>query len=154
ARRSRDREWTCLMRPYALVYFYGQRLRVHGVQELLAGLGVAVAVALVFAVTVAASSLTNSAANVVHTVPGPSDLQVHARAPEGFNDNLLVKVERLAGVRRAAQLLEQPATIIGPSGHRVTVTIAGAGAGLAVMDGLSHTLPAGILSAEGIGLSK
>ncbi|MGH2911352.1 MAG: ABC transporter permease [Solirubrobacteraceae bacterium] len=142
------------MGPYALVYFYGQRLRAHGVQELLAGLGVAVAVALVFAVTVAASSLTNSAANVVHTVAGPADLQVHTRGPEGFNDNLLAKVEQLPGVRRAAQLLEQPATIIGPSGHRVTVTIAGAGAGLAVMDGLSHTLPAGILSAEGIGLSK
>ncbi len=38
-------------------------------------LGVAVAVALVFAVTVAASSLTNSAADVVRTVAGPADLQ-------------------------------------------------------------------------------
>jgi putative ABC transport system permease protein len=142
------------MRPYALQYFYRQRLRVHGVQELLAGLGVAVAVALVFAVTVAASSLTNSAANVVHAVGGPANLQVHARGPEGFNDNLLSQVERLAGVRQAAQLLEQTATIIGPSGRRATVTIAGAGAGLALMDGLAHTLPGGVLSAEGIGLSK
>jgi putative ABC transport system permease protein len=142
------------MRPYALVYFYGRRLRVHGMQELFAGLGVAVAVALVFAVTVAASSLTNSAANVVHAVTGPANLQVHALGPQGFDDHLLHQVERLTGVRQAAQLLEQPATIIGPHGHRVTVTIAGAGVRLAVMDGLIRTLPAGILSAEGIGLSK
>ncbi len=142
------------MRPYALLYFYGRRLRVHGMQELFAGLGVAVAVALVFAVTVAASSLTNSAANVVHAVAGPANLQIHARGPEGFNDHLLYRVERLAGVRQAAQLLEQPATIRGPDGHKVTVTIAGAGVRLAVMDGLVRTLPAGILSTEGIGLGK
>jgi putative ABC transport system permease protein len=142
------------MRPYALLYFYGRRLRVHGVQELLAGLGVAVAVALVFAVTVAASSLTNSAANVVQAVGGPADLQVHARGPEGFSDRLLSQVEHLAGVRQAAQLLEQTATIRGPAGRRATVTIAGANAGLAVMDGLAHTLPGGVLSAEGVSLSK
>jgi putative ABC transport system permease protein len=142
------------MRLYGLVYFYGRRLRVHGMQELFAGLGVAVAVALVFAVTVAASSLTSSAASVVRAVGGPADLQVHARGQEGFDDRLLVRVERLAGVRQAAQLLEQPATIVGAHGRRVTVTIAGAGAGLTLMDGLSRTLPAGILSTEGIGLSK
>lgn len=142
------------MRPYALVYFYSRRLRAHGVQELFAGLGVAVAVALVFAVTVAASSLTNSAANVVHAVGGPADLQIHARGPEGFSDHLLLEVEHLPGVRQAAQLLEQTATIIGPSRHRITVTIAGADANLALMDGLAHTLPGGILSTNGIGLSK
>ena len=142
------------MRPYALLYFYGRRLRVHGVQELLAGLGVAVAVALVFAVTVAASSLTGSAAGVVHAVAGPADLQLHARGPEGFDEHLLAKVEHLPGVEQAAQLLEQTATIIGSPGHRVTVTIAGAGGGLALMDGLAHTLPGGVLSAGGIGLSK
>lgn len=142
------------MRPYALLYFYGRRLRVHGVQELLAGLGVAVAVALVFAVTVAASSLTGSAAGVVHTVAGPADLQLHARGQEGFDEHLLAQVERLPGVERAAQLLEQTATVIGSPGHRVTVTIAGAGGGLALMDGLAHTLPGGVLSAGGISLSK
>ena len=35
-----------------LVYLYRRRLRAHGAQELLAGFGVAVAVALLFAVTV------------------------------------------------------------------------------------------------------
>ncbi len=142
------------MRPYALLYFYSRRLRVHGAQELLAGLGVAVAVALVFAVTVAAGSLTGSAAGVVHAVAGPADLQLHARGPEGFDERLLARVERLPGVEQAAQLLEQTATIIGSPGHRVTVTVAGAGGGLALMDGLAHTLPGGVLSTGGIGLSK
>jgi putative ABC transport system permease protein len=141
------------MRPYALVYFYGRRLRVHGVQELLAGLGVAVAVALVFAVTVAASSLVGAANEVVHTVAGPANLQLHARGPEGFDEHVLGRVEHLAGVLEAAELLEQPATIVGPQGRRVNVTIAGAGSGLALMDGLARTLPGGVLSAEGIGLS-
>ncbi len=142
------------MRPYALLYFYGRRLRVHGVQELLAGLGVAVAVALVFAVTVAASSLTGSAAGVVHTVAGPADLQLHARGQEGFDEHLLAQVEHLPGVEQAAQLLEQTATVIGSPGHRVTVTIAGAGGSLALMDGLAHTLPGSVLSAGSISLSK
>jgi putative ABC transport system permease protein len=141
------------MRPYALLYFYNRRLRVHGVQELFAGLGVAVAVALVFAVTVAASSLTDSAASVVHVIAGPADLQLHARGPEGFDERLLARVERLPGVEQAAQLLEQTATIVG-SRHRVTVTVAGAGGGLALMDGLAHTLPGGVLSAGGISLSN
>jgi putative ABC transport system permease protein len=141
------------MRPYALLYFYGRRLRVHGVQELLAGLGVAVAVALVFAVTVAASSLAGSAGEVVHTVAGPANLQLHALGPEGFDERMLDQVERLPGVVQAAELLEEPATVVGSRGRRVPVTIAGAGIGLALMDGLAHTLPGGVLSAEGIGLS-
>jgi putative ABC transport system permease protein len=141
------------MRAHALLYFYARRLRVHGVQELLAGLGVAVAVALVFAVTVAAGSLTGSAEKVARTVTGPADLQIHALGPEGFDERLLARIERLPGVRRAAPLLEQTASIAGPDGRRVTVTVAGAGVRLATMDGLSGTLPAGVLSTEAIGLT-
>ncbi len=142
------------MRLRTLVFFYGKRLRLHGVQELFAGLGVAAAVALVFAVTVAASSLTSSAANVVHTVAGPADLQLHALGPEGFSERLLKRVNRLPGVAQAAQLLEQTATITTPSGGRAIVTVAGAGGRLALMDGLAHTLPGGVLEADGIGLSN
>lgn len=142
------------MRPYALVYFYGRRLRVHGMQELLAGLGVAVAVALVFAVTVAASSLTSSAASVVHAVGGPADLQVHTLGPEGFSEHVLQQVKRLPGVKRAAPLLEQTATVTAPHGRRLTLAIAGADVNLAVMDGLNRTLPTSVLSEREIGLSK
>lgn len=142
------------MRPYALVFFYSRRLRVHGGQELFAGLGVAIAVALVFAVLAAAGSITNSAENVVRTVIGPADLQLHARGPEGFSEHLLTDVERLPHVQRAAPLLEQSATIIGPGGNRAIVTVAGAGARLALMDGLNRTLPAGVVSVDSISLTS
>lgn len=141
------------MRPYALLYFYGRRLRVHGVQEMLAGLGVGVAVALVFAVTVAAGSLSGSTASIVHVVAGPANLQLHSRGPEGFNEHTLARVESLRGVRQAAPLLEETGTVLGPAGQRVIVTIAGAGPRLAKLDGLSDTLPGSVLS-EGVGLSK
>jgi putative ABC transport system permease protein len=138
----------------ALVYFYSRRLRVHAVQELLAGVGVAVAVALVFAVTVANSSITGSANGVVRTVVGPADLQLHSRGPDGFDEHLLTRVEHLPDVEQAAPLLEQTATIVGPHGRRVTVDVAGTDIGLALLDGLAHTLPLGVLSPGGIGLSQ
>ena len=49
------------MRPYALLFIYRRRLRAQAVPELLAGLGVAIAVALVFAVVVANDSVVGSA---------------------------------------------------------------------------------------------
>jgi putative ABC transport system permease protein len=137
-----------------LMYFYRRRLRVHAVQELLAGVGIAVGVALVFAVMVANSSITSSAQAVVNTVIGPADLQLHARGPDGFDERILTHVEHMPGVEQAAPLLEQTATVVGPHGHRVTVNIAGTDIGLAVLDGLAHTLPLGALSPGGIGLSQ
>ena len=55
---------------------------MHAVQELLAGVGVAVAVALVFAIIVADVSIAGSAGEVVHTVIGPANLQLRARGSE------------------------------------------------------------------------
>jgi len=142
------------MKTRDLFYFYGKRLRIHAVQELLAGVGVAIAVALVFAVTVANNSITSSASDVVHTVIGPADLQLHARGPNGFDEHLLARVEHLPGVEQAAPLLEQTATVVRPDGRRATVNVAGTDIGLALLDGLAHTLPIGALSPGGIGLSK
>ncbi len=104
------------MRPGALLYLYRRRLRVHAVQELLAGLGVAVAVALVFATLVAAGSVAGSAGEVVHAVIGPASLQLRARSADGFDERLLTRVERLPGVKQAAPLLEQTATVARPNG--------------------------------------
>jgi putative ABC transport system permease protein len=143
-----------LMRPGALAYLYRRRLRVHGVQELLAGAGVAVAVALVFAVTVAGSSIAGSAGQLVHAVVGPATLQLRARDQNGFSERLLARVEGLAGVKQAAPLLEQTATIRMPDGRHVTVDVAGTDVSLAVLDGLAHTLPIAALSAGAIGLSQ
>ena len=143
-----------LMRPSALLYFYRRRLRVHAVQELLAGLGVAIAVALMFATMLAAASISGSAREVAHAVVGPAELQLHARSPAGFPERLLGEVERLPGVRQAAPLLEQTATVQSPAGRQVTVDLAGADTSLVVLDGLAHTLPRAALSAGGIGLSR
>ncbi|MGH2853334.1 MAG: FtsX-like permease family protein [Solirubrobacteraceae bacterium] len=142
------------MRPYALVYLYRTRLRVHAAQELLAGLGVAIAVALAFAATVANDSLAGSATQVVHAVVGPASLQLRARGSEGLDERLLARVEALSGVKQAAPLLEQTATIRGPRGQLVTVDLAGTDISLVTLDGLAHTLPIVALSPGGIGLSR
>jgi len=142
------------MRPGALVYLYRRRLRVHAVQELLAGLGVAVAVALVFATTLVSGSVAGSAGEVVHAVVGPATLQLRTSSSDGFSERLLRRVEHLPGVKQAAPLLEQTATIEGPDGRRLTVDLAGADTSLVVLDGLAHTLPIATLSPGGIGLSR
>jgi hypothetical protein len=151
--RSEPLEARALLRPYALAYLYRRRLRVHGVQELLAGLGVAIAVALVFAAMVANGSVAGSASEVVHQVVGPANLQLHARGSVGLDQRLLARVEHLRGVQQAAPLLEQTATIVGPSGRRATVDLAGADLSFAVLNGLAHTLPIAAFSG-GIGLSR
>jgi putative ABC transport system permease protein len=141
------------MGPYALAYLYRNRLRVHAAQELLAGLGVAVAVALVSATLIANGSIAGSASEVVHKVIGPASLQVRTQGPEGFSESLLTRVERLPGVRQAAPLLEETATLVGPGGRRVAVYLAGADLSLATLDGLAHTIPRQSLSGDGISLS-
>jgi putative ABC transport system permease protein len=142
------------MRPYALLYFYRRRLRIHAVQELLAGIGISIAVALVFAALVAEGSIAGSAREVVHAVVGPAQLQIRARGGEGFDERLLTRVEHVAGVKQAAPFLEQTATIAGRDGHRSTVDLAGTDVSLAVLNGLAHTLPIAALSPGGIGITK
>jgi putative ABC transport system permease protein len=142
------------MRPYALLYFYRRRLRVHAVQELLAGIGIAIAVALVFAALVAQGSIAGSAREVVHAVVGPARLQLRARGGAGFDERVLERVEHLPGVKQAAPFLEQTASIVGPDGRRSTVDVAGTDVSLAVLDGLAHTLPIAALTPGGIGLSR
>ena len=66
---------------------------------------------------------------------------------------MLGRVERLRGVKLAAPLLEQTATIESQDGASVTVNLAGAAVSLAVLDGLVHTLPIATLEKGGMGLS-
>ena len=152
------------MRPDALLSFYRRRLRVHAVQELLAGLGVAIAVALVLATTVASHSIAGSASEVVHAVIGPAGLQVRARGADGFDERLLRGVQHLPGVEQAAPLLEATATIrssssssspsaSGAAAKSVKVDLAGADTSLVVLDGLAHRLPIATLAPGGLGLS-
>ena len=137
-----------------LRFFYRERLRHQAIQELFAGLGIAVAVALVFAVTVASHSVTSSAEEVNRALIGPANLQLRSRGPEGLPEGMLSRVESLEGVQHAAPLLEQTATIVSRSGASVAVNLAGTEISLAVLDGLVHTLPIATLEKGGIGLTK
>ena len=141
------------MRPSALVYMYVRRLRAHGAQELMAGVGIAIAVALVLSATVAERSISKSAREVVHTVIGPAQLQLRARSEEGFAESTQARVEHLPGVERAAPVLEQAATISTAGGHTVRAQLAGADLRLATLDGLGETLPIGTLTSNRIALS-
>jgi len=142
------------LRPYALVYLYRARLRINAAQELLAGFGVAVAVALLFATLVASASIASSSEEVVRAVIGPADLQVRARDDSGFDERLLKTIKRLPGVEQAAPLLEQTATLTAPSGRSATVDIAGTDPTLAILNGLSRSLPISALTPGSIGLSR
>lgn len=137
-----------------LVYLYRRRLRVHAIQELFAGAGVAVAVALVFSVTVANSSILGTASQVVHKLAGTATLQLRARTDAGFDESALTRVQRLAGVRQAAPLLEQTATLTAPTGKHVIADLAGADLGLTLLDGLVRTLPIAALSPGSLALSR
>lgn len=141
------------MRPRALLHLYARRLRVHVVQELLAALGVAVAVALVFAVVVANGSIAGAAGEVVRAVTGPANLQIHARGAAGIDERLLSRVERLPGVANAAPLLEETATIARGS-RSLAVDLAGADLRLVTMDHLVRTLPIATLSPGGVTLTS
>lgn len=122
------------LKPRALLGFYVARLREHPVQEVLAALGIAVGVALVFAVQVANSSITGSAAQIVDGVTGSATLQLAARSDRGFNQDIATEVEQLPGIRHAAPLLRSNATIVGPSGH-ASIQFFGATPALAALKG-------------------
>jgi putative ABC transport system permease protein len=143
-----------LMRPYGLYFLYRSRLRRHWSQELFAGLGIVIAVALVFATLVASGSIAGSAAQVVHKVIGSADLQLRSQSPEGFDERMLHSVEALPGVRAAAPLLEVPASIVAADGRRLNVTVLGADVALGILDGLAHTVPGSVFSEPAVGLSS
>lgn len=112
------------LRASSLLALYRWRLRRHGVQELLAGAGIAVGVALCFGVLVANTSILASARHLVDGVTGSARLQMIARSPAGMPEALAARAERLPGVRHAAAILRTDATIVGPRG-RASVKLVG-----------------------------
>jgi putative ABC transport system permease protein len=145
---------TRTLRPYALLYLYRRRLRANSASELLAAIGISIAVALALASTVAQSSIAGATGQVVHAVVGKASLQLRSQGSEGFDESVLAKVEAIPGVKQAAPLLEQPATLLAPGGRRLTVDLVGTDVSLAVLDGLAQTLPLDALTPGGIGLSQ
>ncbi|HTA13457.1 MAG TPA: FtsX-like permease family protein [Solirubrobacteraceae bacterium] len=102
-----------------ILFLYRARLRerVVVVQELLAVVGIAVGVALLFASQVASTSLDGSVRQITQQIFAGTQYQLDARGSEGFPVQIVDRVQRLPGVLAALPLLEQQATITGPSGQ-------------------------------------
>jgi putative ABC transport system permease protein len=118
-----------------LLYFYGRRLRTRPVQELLAGTGIAIGVALVFAVQVANSSITDASSAVVRGIAGRATLQLRSRDTNGFDEKILSRVLGLPGVTGAAPILDETAALVGRNRRRVSVDLASAAPSLLAFDG-------------------
>ncbi len=139
------------MRLSGLLYFYGRRLRTRPVQELLAGVGIAIGVALVFAVQVANSSITDASSAIVKGIAGSASLQLRSRDAEGFDERMLAGVRRLRGVAQAAPILDQNASLIGPHGRRVAIDLASAAPSLLALNGsITHSISQHDLSTPGV----
>lgn len=143
------------LRPATLVRFYAERLRAQPVQEALAGAGIAIGVALVFAVQVANTSITGSAEGVVHGIFGSARVQVLARGPAGMDARLVGNASRLPGVRVAAPMLQRRVAVLGPRGRR-TVELVGATPRIAELGGaLTRDFgPGGLRLARGVTLPR
>jgi putative ABC transport system permease protein len=130
-----------MMRPSALLYFYGRRLRVHGAQEFLAGVGVAIGVALVFATAVANSSITGSSTQIIRGVTGSASLQIRARDAEGISATWEERVSRLPGVEHTAALFDESGQLTGPNGSAVAIQVESASPRLSTINNLASQLP-------------
>jgi putative ABC transport system permease protein len=107
-----------------LLFLYRQRVRTHPLQELVALLGIAVGVALVFAVQVANTSVTGSVEQLMRGITGSAELQVTARDPHGFDTALVNRIAAVPGVTHAAPLLEIRVNLRG-GGELQTVSLIG-----------------------------
>ena len=135
--RSRGSLGLAAVRFSGLLYLYGRRLRTRPVQELLAGIGIAIGVALVFAVQVANSSITDvlqcdrSAAS-----PGTASLQLRARDCDGFDERLVqarASTFPASAARRRSSTRTRRSSA--PRGRRVAIDLASAAPSLLALDG-------------------
>lgn len=122
------------MRLGNLLFLYVQRVRTHPLQELVAVLGIAVGVALVFAVQVANTSVASSVEQLMQGITGDAALQVTARDAHGFDERLVQRIARTPGVSRVAPTLEVRINLRGADGLR-TVTLIGGDARLSTLGG-------------------
>ena len=125
------------MRASMLVYLYRRRLRAHPLQELLAGAGIAVGVALVFGVLIANAGLTGSVEKLVRGISGSARLSLVARSSKGFPEQLTGKVRRLPGVQVATPVLRRNMTVLGPHGHQA-IQLIGVSPSLASLGGIAQ----------------
>jgi putative ABC transport system permease protein len=117
-----------------LLLFYRRHLRVQPLRELMAVVGVAAGVALLFAVQVAHRSITGSFEEIAHGVAGRATLELASRGPEGFRQGISEEVEHMPDVKAAAPIFEQSIVAVGPTGRRA-LTLVGATEQVAVLGG-------------------
>lgn len=108
-----------------LLMFYRRHLRVQPIRELMAVLGVAAGVALLFAVQVSHRSITGSFEEIAHGVAGRATLELAGRSPEGFSERIAEEVEHMPAVKIAAPILQQPIIVTGPRGRRALTLVGG-----------------------------
>jgi putative ABC transport system permease protein len=106
------------VKPGALLYFYVWRLKAHPLQELLAGTGIAVGVALLFAVQIANSSIASSVGETLHGITGSAQIEVASGDEHGFNAGLVNAVRSLPDVQVAAPILQRRSIAEGPRGSQ------------------------------------
>jgi putative ABC transport system permease protein len=141
------------VRPGALLRLYAERLSDHVAQELLAGAGIAVGVALLFAVMVANTSITTSASQLVHSITGSATVQFAARSSNGFDMKLAERAGNLPSVKVAAPVLREPATIIGPRSREQIQLVGVTPSMIALKSEATRNLgEGGLLLGNGIGL--
>lgn len=141
------------LRIGTLLHLYFRRLRSHTVQELLAGSGIAVGVALVLGVLLANGSLLGSTEQTIDGVIGSARLELDARSNRGFDEHLAQRVALLPGVKVAASVLQENATVLGPTG-RVSVRLVGVTPAMVLLGGtVTKSVGAGpSLIGGGVGL--
>ncbi len=128
------------MRWGSIVRLYWHRLRARLLRELFAFAGVAVGVALLFAVQVSNASLGHSVADLMHAFVGRAQMQLLSRSAQGFDERLVDVVARDPEVRAAAPVLELPANLVGPAGQEGVTMLAADGR----VAGLGGTLLGGV----------
>lgn len=127
------------MNPRALLLLYVHHLRAHPLREALAGLGVAVGVALVFSVQAANQSVARSAEQIIHALAGSAQLQVESRAPDGMPESV-ARFAQLPGVAAAANVVEANVTVM--HGRRVlTGQLLGAGVAAGTVNSIAAAVP-------------
>ena len=117
-----------------VLHLYRVRLRARALQEVFAIVGIAAGVGLLFASQIASSSLSSSVGKLNSGIVGKATLQVTARDPQGFNQQVLTQVRHLQGVRLAAGLVEATANAVGPKGSE-SVQLVGADSSLTELGG-------------------
>jgi len=151
------------LRPSVLLDLYRWRLKDNGIQELLAGLGIAVGVALLFGVLVANTSIQASATQLLRSVTGSARLELSARSSRGFDQRLASVVGKLPGVQASAPILRESAVVVGPKASQSvqmlgvteglvslhTAAVKNLGAGTALLTG-GVGLPSAVAEAVGV----